>query len=371
MSRTWLAVLACSACVGGASGLPPDAGIDAGSDSGTAAGPGGGAPDSGPQPVQDDGGTTPDAGTVSMALSVSGSRLLLPDGGPLVVRGAISCCGGGYGWPLFDDAWLAYTASKQVNLLHLRLGPFLTQTANGETDWAPVGGGYVESGGVADLTQFNSAFWTRLSELIGAARRNGQWVEVTVVDSWAIKHCRHGDLPGYSPWDPAFNLQGENDCATSGSQPIALGSTEERWVRQVVDVTGAFDNVLYEDGNEAGLVPGYDPAWTISLAALVHDEESRRGYLRHLVSSNSGNATANQAVDYVELHQTTAATLAQCGGAPCLVNEYNPDPALTPEEFFAQYCLARSQGTWFWYWRHGQTEAQMNASLDLQAGGCP
>ena len=53
------------------------------------------------------------------------------------------------------------------------------------------------------------------------------------------------------------------------------------------------------------------------------------------------------------------------------MNEYNPDPPLTPQQFQQADCTARSQGTWFWYWRHGQSEAQMLDSLELESEDCP
>ena len=313
---------------------------------------------------------TPDAGP-SMTITVRNGRLEHEDGRAVDVRGAISCCGGGpYGWPLFNETWMDLTASKGVTFLHMRLGPFLT-TGNGETDWASTGGGYVEVAGKADLTQFNEAFWSRVSALISGARARGQYVEVDLIDGWAIKHCRWGDIPGYSAWDSAFNVQGEDHCATAGSDAVAPGSVAERWIRKVVEETGRFDNVLYEDGNEVGLIAGYTTAWTTSLHDLVRDEEQRRGYGRHLFGTNSGQLAALQsaAVDYGELHQNAAATADQCAGKPCLVNEYNPNPPLTPEQFQQRFCAARQQGTAFWYWRHGQSEADFLRSLDLMH--CP
>ena len=136
-------------------------------------------------------------------------------------------------------------------------------------------------------------------------------------------------------------------------------------------VTG-FDNVVYEDGNEIGIVGGYAPAYSTSLAAIIHDEESRRGFARHLVGSNSGDATtlASPLIDYGELHQRSAASTGQCGGKPCLVNEYNPDPPLTPDQFHDEVCAARRAGTWFWYWRHGQSDQALSDSLSLLDAPC-
>jgi hypothetical protein len=327
-----------------------DGGTDGGADAGT------------------DGGMPP----TSMLLSALGGRLTTPDGSPLDFRGAISCCGGGFGWPLFDEAWVDYVAAHRVSFLHMRLGPFLTGE-NGESDWAAVGGPYEETGGKADLARFNPAFWSRVRALVAYARERGLYVEVDVADGWAIKHCRWGDLPGYSAWDAAFNVQGEDWCATAGSAAIAAGSVHDRWVRKVALETGRFDNVVYQDGNELGLVGGYRAAWTRSMEAVLRNVESANGFPRHLFGTNSGKAEAMQAseVDYLEFHQRNPLDSSACLGKPCLVNEYNPDPPLLPEDLHARYCAAREASTYFWYWRHGQDPEQMDRTLALIAGGCP
>ncbi len=355
-----------------------DAGPDAIADAGTN-GDAGPRPDAGPPtdagsnehdagaPPSDDAGVT----APSMALSVVDGHFALDDGSAVDVRGAISCCGGGYGWPLFDEAWSSLVAANNGNFLHARLGPFLT-SSEGESDWAAIGGGYVELAGQADLEHFNEAFWARVRALVQLARERGQYVEIDLIDGWALKHCQAGDIPGYSAWAAANNLQGLDACAGAGAGPVAAGSVHERWVRKVVLETGRFDNVIYQDGNEVSLVQSYDPAWTQSLHDLVRDEENARGFLRHLFGTNAGTAEAMAlpAVDYLEQHQQRALSAAECGGKPCMVNEYNPSPALTPSEFRQRYCTARTQGTAFWYWRHGQSDQQMRDSLAVLGAAC-
>jgi hypothetical protein len=318
-----------------------------------------------------DDGTPPGTLFDDMVLGASGGSLVRPDGSPVAFRGAISCCMGGYGWPLFDEAWADYVGSKAVNFLHVRLGPFLTGDG-GESDWAAVGGGYVETGGRADLETWNEAFWSRVRELLEYAGDRGMWVEVDVADGWAIKHCRWGDQPGYSAWDAAYNIQAEDWCATAGSREILGSDVHEAWVRKVVRETGRYGNVLYEDGNEIGLVDGYVPEWTLSIRNILHDEEARNGYRTHLLGTNSGDAVTMQAegVEYIEFHRNTAVDAGSCYGRPCLVNEYNPSPSLTPDELHAQYCAALAGGTYFWYWRHGQIDADMEQTLSLIQAGC-
>jgi hypothetical protein len=144
-------------------------------------------------------------------------------------------------------------------------------------------------------------------------------------------------------------------------------------VRKVALETGRFDNVVYQDGNEIGLLGDYEAAWTISMQAIIREEEQSHGYVRHLFGTNSDRNEAIGAaeVDFVELHGDAAADPSQCAAKPCLVNEYNPDPPLSPEEIHDRYCAALGLGTYFWYWRHGQDEAAMDASLSMIAAGCP
>jgi hypothetical protein len=143
-------------------------------------------------------------------------------------------------------------------------------------------------------------------------------------------------------------------------------------VRKVVRETGRYGNVLYQDGNEIGLVDGYVPEWTLSIRNILRDEETRNGYRTHLLGTNSGDAVTMQAegVAYIEFHGDTAPDPASCYGRPCLSNEYNPSPPMTPDELHGQFCAARAAGTYFWYWRHGQVDADMEQTLSLIQAGC-
>lgn len=318
-----------------------------------------------------DAGDAGDPRFLSMLLGRQGSTLVRIDGAPFAFSGAISCCGGAYGWPLFDTAWADTTRAYGVDFLTVRLGPFLTGPG-GESDWSKTGGPYVEVQGKADLSQPNGAFWAAVRSLVEYAGTHGTWVEVDVADGWSIKHCRAGDLPGYSAWDKAWNVQAVDACANAGGGAIVPSSVHDAWVRKVFEETGPYGNVIYQDGNEIGLVPGYSPAWTASIESILRDVESKRGFPRHILGTNSGNATTMQSagVDYVELHRNTAASPSLCAGKPCLVNEYNPDPPMTPNQLHDEVCAARANGTYFWYWRHGQSAQDMAATLALIQGGC-
>jgi len=306
-----------------------------------------------------------------MLLGTNGGQFVLPNGDPVDFRGAISCCGGGYGWPVFDEAWVDYVASYAVTFLHVRLGPFLTG-AGGESEWAAYGGGYVDVGGKADLTRFNDAFWNRVREVLKYAGDHGMWVEVDIADAWAVKHCRWGDVPGYSAWDSDNNVQHQDLCAAAGSRAITAGEVYDLWVRKVVYETGRYGNVIYQDGNELGLLDNYDDQWSLSIRDIVHDEEANNGYLHHLVGTNSESDSLIQesGIDYGEFHRESPVDSSRCHGKPCGVNEYNPEPPFTPQQIHDAFCAAKSAGTYVWYWRHGQSASQMDQTLSLIQQGC-
>ena len=68
--------------------------------------------------------------------------------------------------------------------------------------------------------------------------------------------------------------------------------------------------MLYQDGNEIGQVGDYVPEWTLSIRNILHDEEARDGYRRHLLGTNSDSAVTMQAegVDYIEFHGASMST---------------------------------------------------------------
>lgn len=281
----------------------------------------------------------------------------------------------GYDFPLFNERWVDLVKPYGVNFLHLRLGPFLT-SSGGESGLAWLGGGYVEAGGKADLTQFNSAFWARVAAIIAYAGSNGMWVEVDVADGWGIKQGRpSGQFPGYSAWKAGNNVQGE-DWSGAGSVAVAPSSRQDAWIRKVIQVTGAYGNVVYQDGNEIGMVGEtggnpYAPAWTISMRDIIRNEESLQGYQTHLFGTNSEHTTTEQhaSIQYIE-HHNDGGAIAPLYNKPTLVNEYNPTPAITPSQVAAQVCVARAVGSQFWYWLQEDQTAAIEQTLALIAQGC-
>jgi hypothetical protein len=87
--------------------------------------------------------------------------------------------------------------------------------------------------------------------------------------------------------------------------------------------------------------------------------------------TNGGAPSVIAAFDYAQWHTGGPIDPASCQGKPCGVNEHNPVPAFTPSELFGRVCAARGEGTWFSYWRHGQSAEEMDQTLALMQRGCP
>ncbi|MFO0568141.1 MAG: hypothetical protein U0263_20945 [Polyangiaceae bacterium] len=368
-----------SSAGGGGAGAPGGGGAP----SGGASGSGGNAGSAGS--VDSGLGGAADSGTniafPELALAVSGSGFVTRAGAPFVPNQAISCCGGGYGWPLVDTAWIDFVRGYGVNWLHVRLGPWRT-VPGAEDEWALVGGAYAEQGGLAVLEQFNPAFWAKLEELVSYAGTQAMRVEIDVVDGWGLKHALSDDYGPkwpYHPWSAWNNSGGVDHVTAAGTLEIPAGSVYDAWVRKVAEHTCKYGNVTLEDGNEISLKQGYVPAFSQSIGNIYWDECKKRGFLldgvpfRPLLGTQSESADTLSApqIAYGEFHKDSAIAPSLCQGKPCGVNEYNPDPPLAPLALASEVCAARQAGTWFSYWRHGQSAAQMAETLSLIQSGCP
>ena len=93
-------------------------------------------------------------------------------------------------------------------------------------------------------------------------------------------------------------------------------------------VAGRHGNVIYQLGNENGLVPGFQPDWERSMAAIIRDEEGRRGYRRHLIGTQSqlGILINDPAIDYAEFHTDGGSVSGRA--KPTGVNEVQPRAAI-------------------------------------------
>lgn len=320
-----------------------------------------------PNPLPTPTPVPPSTGPVNpeMLLHADGAVLKTPDGNAYDFRGAVACCNTEAGepnpkWPLGATDWFDYLkAHGNINTYHKRLGPWRTGPG-GEKEWAATGGAYIEVGGKADLTQFNPKFWDAVDNLLTEAAKRGMWAEVDLLDGWGIKHVRMGDIPGYHPWAPANNVQGEDHANPT------FDAVQEAYIRKAVQAVGRHGNVVFETSNEGGLVPGWNVAWEQAIIATIHDEEGKRGYPRHLVATNAQQPVP--AADWNEYH--TGGGPQPPSGKVTGTNEYNPEPALSGATMFGNYCSARAAGTYYWLWRHSMSRAEWKAGLGMVKAGC-
>jgi hypothetical protein len=266
--------------------------------------------------------------------------------------GAIVCCENAKanGWPLVNLDVLERFAAQPLNYTHCRLGPF---TAAGEDDASYVG--YLTTvDGRVDLDRFHEPFWERCRAIAGRARELGIYVEFDLVDRWVRQHGAD-DLPAIDPWSARNNIQGLDQGGLaifrSAPQPLHQG-----WVRKATAELGAFENVLFQVGNEG--FKSFSAAWELGVHALVKDELARRGYGDRLVATNTGAPSLESRVDYATRHSTRA---QDPGPYPILVNEY---PAIAPAEVERQVARAERLGTLFQYWRGDHDEQQWSDTLE-------
>ncbi len=286
------------------------------------------------------------------ALHVEGNRFVNALGAQVRLLGAIVCCENAKanGWPLVNLDVLERFATQSLNYTHCRLGPF---TAAGEDD--PIYVGYVTTtDGRVDLDRFHEPFWERCRAIAGRARELGIYVEFDLVDRWVRQHGAD-DLPEVDPWRARNNIQGL-DQGGLGIFQRAPQPLHQRWVRKATAELGAFENVLFQVGNEG--FKSFSAAWELGVHALVKDELARRGYGDRLVATNTGDPSLESRVDYATRHSTRA---QDPGPYPILVNEY---PTIPPAEVERQVARAEQLGTFFEYWRGEHDERQWSDTLE-------
>jgi hypothetical protein len=293
----------------------------------------------------------PDPGP-ALALHVEGNHFANALGAPVRLLGAIVCCADAKanGWPLVNLDVLNRFGTESLNYTHCRLGPF---TRAGEDDVIYVG--YVTTAdGRVDLESFYDPFWARCREIADRARQLGIYVEFDLVDRWVRQHGEY-DLPQHDPWSAANNIQGieAGGLAIFGEAPQPI---HERWVRKAVAELGAFENVLFQIGNEG--FKAWSAAWELGVYAIVKDELAGRGFGDRMVGTNTHVASLEERVDYAARHRDEA---QDPEAYPVLVNEYATIP---PDEVERQVARSEALGTMFEYWRGDHDEREWSDTLD-------
>lgn len=314
----------------------------------------------------------PNSGVVNagMLLHRDGVTIKQSNGLAFDFRGAKTCCAGDpkedpteidQGWPIGTkkgNAWLK--AAGNINFVSKRVAPFRTVPGS-EDGLAAIGGGYLEVGGKADLSQWNDVFWKYNDDLVLDDATRDQWSQVGLLDPWGLKRgCHADDIPAYHAWNPVNNVQGAAHCS-----PV-FDAVQEAWVRKVVATLGRHGNVTWEVGNESGLLEGWNVAWEEAIISAVRDEETKHGYPHHLIATNSERVVPS--ADWDEFH--TNGSAVALGPKITGVNEYNPEPPISGATLAATYCSARAAGVYYWAWRHGMSLAEWSKALGLIKAGC-
>jgi Ig-like domain-containing protein/cellulase (glycosyl hydrolase family 5) len=106
-----------------------------------------------------------------------------------------------------------------------------------------------------DLTDFDPAYFTKLTTFLTNAESKQVYTMLTLFDSWALKHV--GDWSN-NPWDDDYNIHGfiqqTDPCAILTAfydlDNTTLVNIQKGYVEEVVNQTKDFPKVLYEVMNE-------------------------------------------------------------------------------------------------------------------------
>ncbi len=127
-----------------------------------------------------------------------------------------------------------------------------------------------------DLTQFDPAYFDRLTQRVTLARARGIYVSVMLFEGWGLQFspgAREGHP--FHPRNNINNIDGDANKDGSGVEVHELGNPavtaiQEAYVRKVIDTVNGFDNVLYEISNENH--PPSTP-WQYHMIRFIKDYE--------------------------------------------------------------------------------------------------
>lgn len=283
---------------------------------------------------------------------------------PVWLTGEVTCCrtGDRANWPLSTLQEIDNLAAHNGNFLHIRLGPFTRAVHPDDPNNAAFDAYRREADGRYNLDVWNEAFWQRVRDIVHYARDRGVYVEVDLIDGFILRHS-NVDHPEWSPWRAENNINGINagTCTVQSGSPSAV---HDRWLRKVVHTVGAYDNVVYQVGNENFTMPDWgcapSRAWEEGVVAIVQDEMTKLGYGKRLFGTNSHNPEieASPLIDYVNVHTQTEARPAPDyfdprAGKPTLNNEGNR--SLTLDDFTRALWGNFIRGTAVHYWWQADT----------------
>lgn len=340
----------------------------------------------------------------NLLLRVEGGKFVRGAGEVVRLQGAVLCCEGPdpkhdlaklHGWPIVDEQYIDQLASFGLNWTHVRLGPhspsyegeefsaYAWVASSSAVDLVPLrSAGWAQAHrwasadeatkdlaahgvGIAaavnlrvDLDTWNPVFWERAKRIAAHAKAMGVYLEVDLVDRWVSQH-------ELSPLCRALNIQGVDECGLLAFDGPPL-ARQAAFIRKAVAELGEFDNVLWQDGNEAWKNP--NASWSLAARDIVRAEETAHGFQHHPFGTNTGNALVITQVDYATFHGAGVHEQWTDGFArfwPTYTNEYD---TLLPAAVMARAYQAKELGSTFQFWSGTLSEAERESVLrGLQA----
>ena len=148
--------------------------------------------------------------------------------------------------------------------------------------------GYANGGNKFDLSKWDDAYFARLRDFVGMARKNGVVVELDLFcpfygeEQWRL-----------SPINAVNNVNNIGDVERTEVFTLKdkkLTRVQEAMVRKIVIELNAFDNLYYEICNEPYFA-GPTPAWQAFISQIIRETESDLPN-KHIISQNVANNTA-------------------------------------------------------------------------------
>lgn len=148
--------------------------------------------------------------------------------------------------------------------------------------------GYFDGGNRFDLTQWDPAYFKRLKDLMGEARKRGIVVELNLFCPFYNEALWRA-----SPMNAANNVNGVGQCARTEVYTLKhrdLLKVQRAVTRKIVRELKEFDNLYYEVCNEP-YFGGVTLPWQHAIVETI--AETEKGFPhRHLISRNVANGRA-------------------------------------------------------------------------------
>jgi hypothetical protein len=251
-------------------------------------------------------------------------RYLAYQNKPIVVVGAGEHYGAVVNLDFDYRTYLRATAADGMNTTRLFTGAYVEKLGDfgiQKNTLAPAAGrlvlpwqrsnvlGYVLGGNKFDLSAWDEAYFTRLTEFMTEARQQGIIVEANLFSS------HYGNGWRYSAFNPANNVNRTDSVVSAAVNTLKNGNIlahQERYVRELVRRLNSFDNLYFEIQNEPWADQSdvvrthnaYGPptdwrttlqvvseaanAWQRQVARWITEEEQKLP-IKHLISQNISN----------------------------------------------------------------------------------